>query len=169
MRQNASYLMLKDYFQKLVEKSEFLHDFVGYFSRELHNKEESIKGIKSPFLVLFNYQIGIEGEEMATSTAVRNISIGVLKNDVPADDYEAQYQAIDEMENFGLKIMSRLRYDSHLQGHFLYGALIKNSIEIRPVEAGVEGYFGVEISFQLKNPQSLKLNPEDWKDIDKIC
>ena len=93
MRQNASYLMLKDYFQRLVEKSEFLHDFVGYFSRELHNKEESIKGIKSPFLVLFNYQIGIEGEEMATSTAVRNISIGVLKNDVPADDYEAQYQA----------------------------------------------------------------------------
>ena len=66
MRQNASYLMLKDYFQRLVEKSEFLHDFVGYFSRELHNKEESIKGIKSPFLVLFNYQIGIEGEEMAT-------------------------------------------------------------------------------------------------------
>lgn len=46
---------------------------------------------------------------------------------------------------------------------------IKNSIEVTPIELGGNGIFGVEVSFQLKNFQSMKLAPNDWKDIDRVC
>lgn len=163
------YLQLKNYFEELVQNSEFLGDFAGYFARELHNKEQSYNGINSPFLVLFNYSVGIEGEEMATSKGIRKLSFGVLRNDVPPDDYEAQYQAIDEMEQLALKIASRMRFDSNNTRHFLYGAFQKNTLEIRPVELEGDGIFGVEVSFALSSKQSLKLSPDDWKDIDKVC
>ena len=85
----TSYLELKNYFNQIVEKSEFLEDFIGYFSRELRNKEQSSRGIQFPCLALFNYNFGIEGEQMATSSAVRNMSFAILL-DAPADDYEKQ-------------------------------------------------------------------------------
>lgn len=168
MHKNNSYLQLKDYFANLVEQSQFLGDFVGYFSRELHNKEQSTKGITSPCLALFGYSLGIEGEEMA-STAVRKLSFGVLYNNIPPDDYEKQYAAIDHAEALALKVVGRMRLDSHNAAHLLYNSLIKNSVEIRPVELDGVGIFGVEVSFQLKNPQRLKVDPDDWKDLDKIC
>ena len=58
----TSYLELKKYFNQIVEKSEFLEDFIGYFSRELRNKEQSSRGIQFPCQALFNYNFGIEGD-----------------------------------------------------------------------------------------------------------
>ena len=46
MMRGTSYLELKKYFNQIVEKSEFLEDFIGYFSRELRNKEQSSRGIQ---------------------------------------------------------------------------------------------------------------------------
>ena len=164
----TSYLQLKQYFKNIVEQSEFLEDFVGYFSRELRNKEQSVKGLNFPCLALFEYNIGIEGEDMATSSAVRNISFAIL-TDAPADEYEKQYEAIDTAEKLALKVASRLRYDSHNTAHFLYKSFLKNTLEIKPIELDISRLFGVEVSFQMKNIQSLKLNADDWKDIDTTC
>lgn len=168
MHKNNSYLQLKDYFANLVEQSQFLGDFVGYFSRELHNKEQSTKGITSPCLALFGYSLGIEGEEMA-STAVRKLSFGILYNNIPPDDYERQYEAIDNAEALALKVVGRLKLDSNTPEHLLYNSLAKNSVEIRPIELEGVGIFGAEVSFHLKNIQRFKLSADDWKDLDKIC
>lgn len=164
----TSYLELKNYFNQIVEKSEFLEDFIGYFSRELRNKKQSSRGIQFPCLALFNYNFGIEGEQMATSSAVRNLSFAILL-DAPADDYEKQYEAIDKAEKLALKVASRMRFDANRPEHFLYGAFVKNGVEVRPVELDVSRLFGVEVSFQLKNIQSLKLDADDWSDVDKVC
>jgi len=37
------------------------------------------------------------------------------------------------------------------------------------VELDISRLFGVEVSFQLKNIQSLKLDADDWNDVDKVC
>ncbi|MCW0492494.1 hypothetical protein [Riemerella anatipestifer] len=168
MHKSNSYLKLKKYFQNLVEQSNFLNDFSGYFSRELHNKEQSSKGLKSPCLALFGYSLGIEGEAMA-STAIRRVSFGILYNNVPPDDYEKQYERIDNAEELALRVVARIKLDSNTNGHLLYNSLIKNSVEVRPIELEGVGIFGAEVFFNLKNPQHLKVSTDDWKDLDKIC
>lgn len=168
MRKPTSYLMMKDYFAHLVEQSKFLNDFVGYFSRELHNKQSSFRGIHYPCLALFGYNIDVEGGEIQSS-AIRNMNFGILIGNISAGNYEKQYETIDQAERLAIKTISRMRYDSNNPEHFLYGALIKNSVEIRPIELEGDGLFGVEVSFKLKNIQSFKLNKDDWKDIDKVC
>lgn len=168
MYKSTSYLILKNYFQNLVKKSTFINDFSGYFARELHDKQGSYSGVAYPCLALFGYGIDVEGEQLQSS-AVRTMNFGILIGDTPAGDYEAQYSAIDRAEALAMKVLARMRYDSNKQEHFLYGALQKNSVEIRPVELDGVGLFGVEVSFKLKNIQSLKMNTNDWEDVDKIC
>lgn len=165
MKKGSSYLRLKNYFENLVKQSNFLEDFSGYFSRELHDKEYKML---SPCLALFGYSLGLEGEEMAT-TAVRKLSFGIIYNNVKHDDYEKQYEAVDNAEFLALKISARIRLDSNNKDHFLYGALMKNSIEIRPIELEGNGIFGAEVSLKLKNFQTMKVSTDDWKDLDKIC
>ncbi|SDE69792.1 hypothetical protein, partial [Riemerella columbipharyngis] len=75
----------------------------------------------------------------------------------------------DNAEKLALKVVGRMRLDSNNTEHILYNSFIKNSVEIRPVELEGVGVFGVEVSLQLKNPQRLKVNPDDWKDLDRVC
>lgn len=168
MRQPTSYLQLKNYFADLVKQSNFINDFVGYFVRELHNKQSSFSGVGFPCLALFGYSINVEGEEMASSS-VRSMNFGILIGDVDPADYERQYEAIDRGEKLAEKVVARMKLDSNNEQHFLYGALIKNSVEIRPVDMEGVGLFGAEVSFKLKNYQSFKVLLEDWKDVEKIC
>lgn len=97
------------------------------------------------------------------------MNFGILIGDVEPGDYEKQYETIDSAEKLAKKIIARMNFDSNKQDHFLYGALIKNSVEIRPIELEGVGLFGTEVSFKLKNFQSFKLLTEDWKDVEKIC
>ena len=59
--------------------------------------------------------------------------------------------------------------DNNNEGHFLYRTFINNSLEVTPIELDGDGLFGVEVSFKLSNIQSLKVSPDDWKDIEKVC
>ncbi len=168
MRQSSSYLKLKDYFRNLVEQSHFINDFSGYFARELHNKQSSFNNFQSPCLALFGYSMGMDGEDLS-NVAVRKMNFGIIFNDIPPDDFESQYTAIDKAEALAIKVVARMRLDSNNPNHFLHTAFIKNSVEITPVELDGVGLFGVEVSFQIKNIQSLSVNPDDWKDINKVC
>lgn len=164
----TSYIELKKYFENLVENSNFLNSFVGYFSRELHNKQTSYDGIKAPFLCLFGYGIELEHNDYS-SQAVRNINFGILFNNIPAGNYEEQYQAIDDAERLAFRVIARVRMDNNNEEHFLYRTFINNSLEVTPIELDGDGLFGVEVSFKLSNVQSLMVSPDDWKDIEKVC
>jgi len=165
--QETSYLEIKNYFENIVNQSNYLNDFVGFFQREWANRTASVKGLQSPSLTLFKYKLGFDGPEQNT-IAVRQIGFAIMFNDIKVDDYEAQYQAIDIAERFAKKVLARINYDNHLESHFLYNSFIKDSVDISPVELSATD-FGVEVFFNLKNKQLLHLDPKDWKDIEKVC
>jgi len=165
-RETNSYFKLKDYFENLTKSSQFIKSFAGYFRRELLNKEAS-DDLDAPYLTIFGYSLGLSGPEQNT-ISVRKIRIGIMYNNVPEDDFEAQYRAIDNAESHLLKILARIRWDSSQENHFLYNSFIKDSVEISPVELTLNS-FGSECYLELKNSQSLKLEADDWKDIDSIC
>ncbi len=166
MKEN-SYLEVKRYFEYLVEKSTFLSDFVGYFQREWANRTGSKAGLKSPYLALFRYELGFDGPDQNT-VAVRKIGFSIMYNNVKNDDLDAQYNAIHDAEALALKVIARIRFDSNNQEHFLFNSFLKDSVEINPVELSA-AEFGVEVFFNLKNKQLLKVDPSDWNDIDTVC
>lgn len=163
----SSYKIVKDYFENLVEQSNFLNDFVGFFQREWANRNAAFIGLNSPNLTLFKYKLGYDGPEENT-IAVRQIGFAIMFNNIKVDDYEAQYNAIDLAEKMAEKVLSRIKFDNHKEGHFLYNSFIKDSVEISPVELSASD-FGVEVFFNLQNKQLLKVDPSDWKDIEKVC
>jgi hypothetical protein len=59
-------------------------------------------------------------------------------------------------------------FDSKNSKHFLYNSLIKESVQIIPMDIEKIG-FGVEVFFNLKNMQPMIISPEDWKDIKSVC
>lgn len=162
-----NYLQLKNYFQDLVEQSNFLNSFVGFFQREWANRSSSTTGLQEPYLALFRYEMGLDGAENNT-VAIRSIGFGIMYNNVKPDDYEEQYKAISNAELLAIKVLSRIRHDSYIDGHFLHNAFLKDSVEITPVELSAKS-FGVEVSFNLRNSQILSINAADWKDIDNVC
>ncbi len=165
--ENNSYIKIKDYFRNLVDNHKQINAFSGYFNRDLQNQEASYDGIASPYLALFKYQLGLEGQKQNT-VAVRKVAFAVMFNNVPADDFEAQYTAIDNAEQLALSVLARMQFDNNDKTHLLYNTFIKESVRILPVELSNTA-FGVEVHFNLKNPQKLTVNIEDWEDIDKIC
>lgn len=166
MKEN-SYLQVKDYFENLVQQSNFLNDFVGFFEREWATKTASVKGLKSPCLALFKYNLGFDGPEQNT-IAVRKTGFAIMFNDIKAGDYQAQYQAIHDAEALAVKVLSRIRHDNYDDSHFLYNAFLKDSVDISPVELSGNS-FGVDVLFNFKNKQKLIVQVEDWKDIPHVC
>lgn len=166
MKEN-SYLEVKNYFENLVMQSTFLNDFVGFFEREWSSKTSSVKGLKSPVLALFRYTLGFDGQN-DNSVAVRKIGFAIMFNKIKPGDLDAQYQAIHDAEQLSIKILARMRYESFNSDHFLYNAFLKDSVEIKPVELSA-GDFGVDVLFNLKNKQPLKVDFADWKDLEDIC
>lgn len=162
-----SYLQIKNYFENIADKAKFLNDFVGFFQREWANRTASVKGLASPTLALFKYELGFDGPDQNT-LAVRKIGFAIMFNDVKPDDLEGQYIAIDDAEQIALKVLSRIRYDSNTPDHPLFNSFLKDSVEINPVELS-GGEVGVDVLFNLKNKQLLKVDVGDWNDLSDIC
>lgn len=167
MTKQNSYLKVKNYFDNLVTQSNFLEEFVGFFEREWTTKKTRFTGIKTPTLALFRYELGFDSPN-ENAMAVRKIGFAIMLKVAKPDDFEAQYNAIDTAEKLAIKVLSRINYDSNTQSHFLWNSFLKDSVVINPVELSGND-FGVEVFFNFKNKQPLKIELNDWKDIDKIC
>lgn len=167
MQRENNYKKLKDYFCKLCKASTKIKDFAAYSDRELREKTNSLKGMQSPFLHLWKYNLEYAGEN-ASTMAVINLGYVILKNNVATDDFEDQYDAVDECEAIAHHVNARLLYDSNKPDHFLFNAFLKHRTQINPVYMEELG-FGVEVQVYFKNPQSLQLDPEEWNDIDNAC
>lgn len=167
MTNQTSYLQLKNYFRNLQEQSNFLKTFVGFSEREWNTMKARRLGIEAPVLALFRYELGFESPEVK-ALAVRKIGFAIMLKVAKPDDFEGQTVAIDTAEQLALKLLSRINYDSNLRDHFLWNSFLKASVQINPVELSAND-FGVEVFFNIKNPQSLKVDLADWKDITSIC
>lgn len=162
-----TYKRLKEYAQQLAENCVHMHDFVGFFQEELDDKINSYRGIQSPFMALWEYEKDREGMDQEALAIIR-FSYVILFSDVRNDDFEAQYNAIDEAEKLADIINSRIRHDHYQPTHFLHRALIENHTVVKPVTY-LNGCFGVQVSLGFKNLDFWHLKAEDWKDIEKIC
>lgn len=165
--QNNSYFKIKEYFKNIVENHTEIQAFSGYFNRDLQHQESSYDGINSPYLALFKYELGLEGPKQNT-IAVRKVAFALMLNNIPADDFDAQYTAIDKAEQLALQVLARVQLDNNNKKHLLYNTFLKESVRILPVELSNTA-FGVEVYFNLKNPQQLTVDVTKWNDIDKIC
>lgn len=162
-----SYNLLKNYMQCLAEQCVFINDFIGYSSIELHNRLDSFRGVQSPFLALFSYEKTREGEDQ-NAVAITRLRYVILKNKVPIDDFEAQYKAIDECELIANVINARVRLDHHTKGHFLYRTFLEDRTAIEPIQQ-VGDLFGVEVSLSFQTLDFWNVNPEYWKDLERVC
>lgn len=166
MQKNNSYLKLKNYFKDLVEKSIHVKSFVGYFQRELAQKDGGDE-LDSPYLAIYGYGNTLSGPEQNT-ISVRKLSFAVMYKGIPDDDLELQYKAVDDAEEIINIFLARIRMDSNDPEHFLYNAWNKEGTEISPVELSISA-FGSEVSLEFKNNQFLKMHPEDWNDNPPTC
>lgn len=161
-----SYLKMKDYFAYLVFQSTFLNSFVGYFRRELLNKDSNDE-LTEPYLAIFDYRLGLSGPPQNT-ISVRKLRFAIMFNNIPSDDFDLQYKAIDDAEEMILQVIARIKHDSEQQEHFLYNSLIKESIDISEVELDLRS-FGSECYIEFKNNKSLSFDRTKWKDIKQTC
>ena len=157
------YYQLKQYFAHLATENKALQAHTGYFAREIAQRSASYAGIPSPFLSIYDYSVGLEGEELS-SLGQRQICFAVLFSDTPADDLEAQQQAIDQAEQIALQLLARIRWDSHQKRHFLYASFQKELTRIAPIEEPQAQLYGVEVELHLKTPCPLSVNPDHWHD-----
>lgn len=160
-RENNSYLKMKDYMKDLVSKSTLVKSFAGYFRRELLAKIDR-DDFESPYLALFDYELGFSGPEQNT-ISTRKIGFAVIFRNVPDDDLELQYQRIDDAEQIILQFMARMKIESADESHFLYKSFKKEGAIITPVELE-DGGFGSEVQLEFNNNQSLKAKAEAWTD-----
>lgn len=162
------YEQLKNYFQFLAEKNKQIKDSVGYFSREIIEKSSSFSGIASPFLAVYNYEVGLEGGQLNTIGS-RKIVFSIIYADTPHDDFNAQQYAIDQAEQIAFQLLARIRWDNSDPKHFLYGAFQKEMTKIFTIEEPQANFYGVEVELYFHTPQSLKVDPNHWEDTFLTC
>lgn len=144
-----------------------INDFVGYHKEELDNKIDSYTGIKSPFLALWKYVKTKEGKDQEAQDVI-HLSYVILMQNIPEDDFDAQYQAIDHCEIIADIINARIRADHHKPQTLVHRSFLENRTRIEPVVMSHLA-FGVEVHLFFKNRNFLQLNADDWEDIDSVC
>lgn len=162
------YIQLKQYFTHLAQKHKEIKASVGYFSREIIEKASSFSGIASPFLAIYDYELGLDGGELNT-IGKRKIVFSIVFADAPYDDFEAQQECIDQAEHIALQLLARIRWDNNDKNHFLYKALEKDLTKIYPIEEPQAHLFGVEVELHFTTTQSLQVNPNHWEDVFLTC
>jgi hypothetical protein len=169
MRQ-LSYKKVDEYFNDIAVKNVDIKDYCGTSVNELANKIGQHNGILYTILILFNIQNKFTGNQLRTLNN-RTISFTIAFAGVDANDYPAQVKAVDDAETIGLQVLSRINIDSKgKKVDWLYNNFDPNTVHFMEFEAEtVEGLFGCEFHFDLKNPEPLLVDPAKWSDGDEYC
>lgn len=166
---NLSYTKIDEYFQNLAEKNKHIKDYCGTSLSELQVKLTSHGGVLSPILILFRIHNKLAGNKQRTFNN-RTISFTIAFAGINTEDFTAQKKAIDDAEAIGLQVLSRINIESKMPGHWLYDNFDVNTAWFEDFEAEeAEGLFGSEFHFDLKVPEPLLVDPEDWTDGGQFC
>lgn len=170
MARVLSYKKVDNFFKELANKHVDIKDYCGTSVNKLAEKIASTTGFQSPGLVFFNYLGKLEGNQQRTFNN-RSLAFSILYTKVPADDFEAQENAIDDAEEIGLEVLSRINvYSKMPESDWLYNNFDKNSVTFNEViSEGSDGYYGMEFHFDLKVLEPLIVVPEKWSDGNIFC
>lgn len=165
-----SFKKVDQYFKNLAEKHVDIKDYCGTSVSELSEKLASVDGVVSPILVFFDYYSKLSGPEQRTFNS-RTLAFSILFSGVPADDFDAQREAVNNAEAIGLEVLSRVHIESKMpQSGWLYNNFIKESVHYEEVKfEKAEGFFGMEFHFDLKVLEPLVVDKTKWSDGDIFC
>ena len=159
MERILTFEMVEDYLKSLSVRHVDIKDFVGTSISELATKLTAHGGIKSPFMVFYSLSSQLSGTKQR-SFNTRRISFAIAFAGISREDFQRQKQAKNEAEQIGLDVLSRINYDSKVQGTWLYDNFLKDSVVYEDYEdEEVEGLYGMDFHFELKLPEPLVAVP----------
>jgi hypothetical protein len=170
MERTLSYKKVDAYFKALADKNTDIQDYCGTSVSELASRMASVEGVKSPILVFFDYSSKLEGNEQRTFNN-RSIAFSVLFPGIKSDQFQSQTDAIDQAEEIGLEVLSRIYIQSKMPDiGWLYKNFQKESVVIMEVKSeGQDGFYGMEFHFDLKTLEPLIVTPSKWSDGNIFC
>ncbi len=170
LNRQLTYQKLADYMKALADNHTAINSFISYSEKELATEMRKRQALTYPALVLFGYSGKLDGNKQRTF-AERSIAFAIVSKVNKRDDFQAQYQAINDAEQIGLSILSRINYDSKQPVmEWLYNAFDKNSVRFSEITGReTDNLFGMEFHFELKNKEPLIIDAADWADIDTTC
>jgi hypothetical protein len=170
MERILSYKKVDLFFRDLADKHLDIRDYCGTSVLELASKMATVAGINIPILVFFDYFSKLEGPEQRTFSN-RSVAFSILFPGIKADQYQAQIDAIDQAEEIGLEVLSRIYIQSKMPDiGWLYKNFQKESVVMMEVKSkGQDGFYGMEFHFDLKTLEPLVVTPSKWSDGTIFC
>lgn len=165
-----SFSKVDDYFKELSTKHLDIKDYCSTSPQELASKIDSVAGLQTPFLVFYDYFGKLEGKEQRTFNT-RSLAFSILFTGIKADDFPGQRTAVNNAEEIGLEVLSRINVQSKMPNiGWLYNNFDKNSVTMDEVIAeGSDGFYGMEFHFDLKTVEPLVVTPLKWSDGAIFC
>jgi hypothetical protein len=165
-----SYKKVDTFFKSLAEKNVDIKDYCGTSAEELAGKVASVEGIKAPILVFFDYSSKLEGNEQRTFSN-RSLAFSILYPGIKREAFDAQNDAIDQAEEIGLEVLSRINVQSKMSDiGWLYNNFKKESVIMMEVKSeGQDGFYGMEFHFDLRTLEPLIVTSSKWSDGDIFC
>lgn len=164
----ANFKKINDYFKHLVDNTNHIAKFISVSKRELQNVLAKPTKEDDPFLILFGYDGKLDGNNQRT-IGTRTISFAIVFRVKDANDYESQYGKINDAEEIGLQVLSRINQDSHFGSSesWLHNAFKKDTVKFSEVTYQTpNGLFGCEFHFDLDVKNPLIADSDFWLDKD---
>lgn len=164
----SNFKQINDYFAYLVSKAPAIKNFVSVSDRELQSRLSKTTKEDDPFLVLFGYEGKLDGNNQRT-IGTRTVSFAILFRVSDPNDYAGQYDKINQAEEIGLQVLSRINQDSHPKSNvsWLHNAFQKDSVKFSEVTyETANGLFGCEFHFDIEVKNPLIADSLFWTDKD---
>lgn len=170
MARVLSFNKVDAFFRDLADKHVDINDYCSTSVEELASKIGTVAGIQSPILVFFDYFGKLSGNDQRTFNN-RTLAFSIFFDKVQPDDFPAQRTAVNNAEEIGLEVLSRINIQSKMPDiGWLYNNFDKNTVTMNEViTEGQDGYYGMEFHFDLKTLEPLVVNPKKWSDGDIFC
>ncbi len=158
-----------DYFESL---NTALKDFPdkSFFRMDLSEIKGGIRsGIKFPCMTVESPDGNGEGSTSNSSVAGRMFAFTIYMNPKQTN-YQEQNEMIDQCEQIGKKILSRMRLDNSNPDHLLYGKFSIDSCRWHKVgPIFTQMLYGYRFTGLISGTESFKVNKEDWEDLETVC
>lgn len=159
---------VNDYFSYLVSQAPAIKKFISVSERELQSVLSKTTKQDDPFLVLFGYEGTLDGNNQRT-IGTRTVSFAILFRVTDPNNFADQYSKINQAEEIGLQVLSRINQDSHPSAgiNWLMNSFKKDSVKFSEVTyETANGLFGCEFHFDLEVKNPLTADSDFWLDRD---
>ncbi|WP_421811747.1 hypothetical protein [Flagellimonas sp.] len=164
---DINHLILVNYFKGLAENHS---DIQGFFRMDLTEIMGSFRN-SAPFpcLVMESHD-GDFGESNVQSTVnTRGFAFTIYTNP-DRKDYEDQNEKLSESEVIGLQVISRMKHDASVEGHFLFNKFKVSSVKygkVGPVFS--EKLYGYRFEGEIMGSEPLVFDTSIWSDDPTKC